>query len=163
MTKGPKLPTWLAIAAMSLGLSATGCRRTPSYAEDKDTSNRPAPKFGNGSSAETPAPAGSGQAGSGQAAAGQAGSGQAPAPEAFKPGEVPSECNDYTAAMQKAGPRARRSRRHVTVRDALKQTYETTAKSWATMPPESKATMAKCVQGRRGIASRRRTPKLQVA
>src|SRR5580704_1182996 len=100
-----KLSTWFAIAAVSLGLSATGCRRTPDK-EDVDTSSRPPPSpKPTGSAAPSTPPAG--------------GSGEAKPAEA-KPGELPAECTEYTAAMDKlasctAIPEA--------TRNALKQTY----------------------------------------
>jgi len=118
-----QLSTWFAIAAVSLGLSAAGCRRTPDK-EEVDTSSRPPPSPKPTGSAAPATPAG--------------GSGEA------KPGELPAECAEYTAAMDKhasctANPDA--------TRNALKQTYEDSAKSWATMSAESKDVLAKACKG----------------
>jgi hypothetical protein len=126
---------WL-IVAVSLGLSATSCRHTPDK-EEADTSNRPAPTYGS---------AGGGSGGDGSATA-PAGSGQADKvekPETLKPGELPAECNEYSAAMEKL---TSCTSIPPTVRDALKQSYDGAQKLWATMTPESKAMIAKACKG----------------
>jgi hypothetical protein len=127
-----KLSGWFAIAAVSLGLSAAGCRRTPEK-EEVDTSGRPPPTPKVTGSAAPAGPAG----GSGDTKPAE------PAKET-KPGELPAECAEYTAAMDKlssctAIPEATRT--------ALKQTYEDSAKSWAAMSTESKDVLAKACKG----------------
>nr|HEX4319102.1 hypothetical protein [Kofleriaceae bacterium] len=153
---------WIAVAA-ALAL-VTSCARKRSE-EQVDTTDQPPRKWpnsgwngsgsngsagsaGSGSAtAEAPgsnaAPmtgsAGPGSAGPGGPSTGSAGTGSA-AKADLKPGELPAECTDFTAAMHKLATCA--SIPKVT-RDALTVTYDEAQKSWATMTPESKATIAK--------------------
>jgi hypothetical protein len=127
-----KLSAWFAIAAVSLGLSAAGCRRAPEK-EEVDTSGKPLPGPKGSAAPATPAPGGSG-----------GGSSEAKPAEQTKPGELPAECNEYSAAMEKL---ASCSAIPETTRNALKQTYDDSAKSWAAMSSESKDVLAKACKG----------------
>ena len=125
---------WIAlVTALALALPAAGCRRKTSE-EQVDTSERPSHKHGSDTAG----------GGSGSALTAEAGSAEQGSAAPLKPGELPAECNDYSAAMQKL---AACTSIPQTTRDALKQTYAEASKSWATMTPESKATIAKACKG----------------
>ena len=80
--------------------------------------------------------AGSAAAGS-DTAAGSAAAGSA-APAAAG-GDLPAECNDYKAAIEKL---ATCDKLPQATRDALKQSYEQTSAAWANVPAEGKASLA---------------------
>lgn len=156
---------WIAVAA-ALAL-VTSCARKRSD-EQVDTTDQPPRTWPNSAKSGSGSNGSAGSAGSGSAtaeppgsnaapmtgSAGSAGPGGPSAPSTgsagtgsgsgttadLKPGELPAECNDFTAAMHKLAICA--SIPKVT-RDALTVTYDEARKSWATMTPESKATIAK--------------------
>ena len=89
-----------------------------------------------GSAAGSDTGAGSAAAGS-DTAAGSAAAGSA-APAAAG-GDLPAECNDYKAAIEKL---ATCDKLPQATRDALKQSYEQTSAAWANVPAEGKASLA---------------------
>lgn len=89
-----------------------------------------------GSAAGSDTGAGSAAAGS-DTAAGSAAAGSA-APAAAG-GDLPAECNDYKAAIEKL---ATCDKLPQATRDALKQSYEQTSAAWANVPAEGKAALA---------------------
>ena len=80
--------------------------------------------------------AGSAAAGSGEAAGSAAAGSAAPAAAG---GDLPAECNDYKAAIEKL---ATCDKLPQATRDALKQSYEQTSAAWANVPAEGKAALA---------------------
>lgn len=141
-----KLTSVFAVAALSLGMMA--CKK-----KKDDGADNNAPKTDEGSAMAKPddkmakpddkmaKPAD----GSGSAMA-PAGSGAAPA--AAGGGDLPQECQDYKAAMEKL---ASCDKMPQASKDALKQGYDAMSQGWAnisSLPPEAKKAMADgCKQG----------------
>lgn len=90
-----------------------------------------------GSGSETPPPPDNGSAGSGSAGSGSAGSGGAAAA-----GEMPKDCADYKAMLDKV---VACDKLPQPTRDAMKKSYDTMSKSFATiktMPADQQKTIA---------------------
>jgi hypothetical protein len=71
----------------------------------------------------------------GSAAAG----GRAAPPAAAGGGDLPAECNDYKAAIEKLASCDKMPQQ---ARDALKQAYDQASAGWANLPAEAKANLA---------------------
>ena len=65
--------------------------------------------------------------------------GSAAAPAAGGGGDLPAECNDYKAAIEKLASCDKMPQQ---ARDALKQAYDQASASWASLPAEAKANLA---------------------
>ena len=88
-----------------------------------------------GGDTATPPPAGDGSA-AGSAA--PAGDGSAAAAPAAGGGDLPTECKDYQAAIEKL---SKCDKLPQATRDALKQSYEQTSAAWASVPAEGRAAL----------------------
>jgi hypothetical protein len=119
-----KLTTLLTVAALATTLALAGCKKKDEAAKDnKDTA---AQKTTEGSAA-APAPA--------TAPAAAPATGTAPAAA----GNLPAECNDYKAAIDKLASCDKMPQQ---ARDALKQAYDQASTGWASLPAEAKANLA---------------------
>jgi hypothetical protein len=117
-----KLSNLFVAATLTATLAFTGCKKKDEAAKDnKDTA---AQKTTEGSAA---APA----------AAPTAAAPAAAAPAAA--GNLPAECNDYKAAIDKLASCDKMPQQ---ARDALKQAYDQASAGWASLPAEAKANLA---------------------
>jgi hypothetical protein len=102
---------------------------TPEQKKNSDKAMSEAMGMGGGA-AEKPA---GGEGGSAAAAGGSA------APAAGGGGDLPAECNDYKAAIDKLSSCDKMPQQ---ARDALKNAYEQASAGWANLPAEAKANLA---------------------
>jgi hypothetical protein len=111
-----KLTTLLVVGALAF----TGCKKKDDAAkENKDTTAEKKTTEG-APATPTPAPA------------------TAPAPAAAA-GDLPAECNDYKAAIDKLSSCDKMPQQ---ARDALKQAYDQASAGWASLPADAKANLA---------------------
>ena len=54
-------------------------------------------------------------------------------------GDLPAECNDYKAAIEKLGACDKMPKE---ARDAMKQAFDSASSGWTNLPPEAKAGLA---------------------
>ena len=124
-----KLTTLFAVLALAATVSLTGCKKK----KDGDTSaDKPAegtPAMAGSAAAAAPTPD--------KAAPAAAGTGSAAAPAAA--GDLPAECNEYKAAIEKLSSCDKMPQQ---ARDALKQAYDQASAGWANLPAEAKANLA---------------------
>jgi hypothetical protein len=119
-----KLITLCASLAFVSTLGLAGCKKkTGDATADKPTE-------GEVKTAEKPAAAPA-TAGTGSAAA----TATAPAPA----GDLPAECNEYKAAIDKLSTCDKMPQQ---ARDALKQAYDQSSAGWASLPADAKANLA---------------------
>ncbi len=121
-----KLTTFFAVIALAATVSLTGCKKK----KEGDTSaDKPAEgTTATGSAAMAPAPTPAPAPAAGSAAA---------APAAA--GDLPAECNEYKAAIEKLSSCDKMPQQ---ARDALKQAYDQASAGWANLPAEAKANLA---------------------
>jgi hypothetical protein len=115
-----KLSILFACAAMSLTLGVAGCKKKKEEAPKADDKAMAKP-----TDTTTPPPA---DPGAGKPAAAT--------------GDLPAECTEYKTLIEKLASCTKLPSQS---RDALKQSFEATSKSWdqiGTMPPEGKTQMA---------------------
>ncbi len=133
-----KLSILFACVAMSLTLGVAGCKKKKEEAKTDTTAPKTEEKAGDmkGSAGETK-PAETKPAEGGSAA-----------PAAGGGGDLPAECNDYKAMIEKLASCDKMPQQS---RDALKQGYDAMSQGWAnigSMPAEAKKAMADgCKQG----------------
>jgi hypothetical protein len=128
-----KLTTVFAVLAVSAAFAVSGCsKKKDDAAADqpaaKTTDDKMAPKADDKAMApkaddKMAAPAGDKAA--------------APAPAAAA-GDLPAECNDYKATIEKL---AACDKLPQATRDALKQSYESVSAAWAQVPADQKAAL----------------------
>jgi hypothetical protein len=125
-----KLTTLFAIAALSATVALAGCKKKEEGADKP--ADKPADK-----AADKPADkAADKPADKAAPAADKPADKAAPAAAA---GDLPAECNDYKAAIEKL---AACDKLPQAARDALKQSYDQASASWAGLPAEAKASLA---------------------
>lgn len=112
-----KLITLLAVATLAF----TGCKKKDEAAKTDNTAEK---KTTEGAPAAGTAPATAPAAGTAPAAAA---------------GNLPTECNDYKAAIDKLASCDKMPQQ---ARDALKQAYDQASAGWASLPAEAKANLA---------------------
>ena len=128
MTKLTKL---LAVSTFAAALALTGCKKKGDTAATDNKDTTATPKAAEGTPAATPTPAPTGAAPA---------AGTAPAaPAAAAAGDLPAECNEYKATIDKL---ATCDKMPQASRDALKQAYEKDSAGWASIPADGKANLA---------------------
>ena len=124
-----KLTTLFAVVALSTTLGLAGCKKN----KDQEGADKAAPKTeekaGEMKKDDMAKPADPN-------AAKPADPGAAPAAAA---GDLPKECSDYKAAIEKLASCDKMPQQ---ARDALKQAYDQASAGWANLPAESKAGLA---------------------
>jgi hypothetical protein len=116
------ITTLLAIAALSTTLGLAGCKKKDSTAADPNA--KPAEMKKDEAKKDEAKPA--------DPAA-------KPADPAAKPaGDLPAECNDYKAAIEKL---ASCDKLPQATRDQMKSAFDTASASWGGMPAEAKASL----------------------
>ena len=128
MTKLTKL---LAVSTFAAALALTGCKKKGDTAATDNKDTTATPKAAEGTPAATPTPAPT-------AAAPAAGTAPA-APAAAAAGDLPAECNEYKATIDKLATCDKLPQQS---RDALKQAYEKDSAGWASIPADGKANLA---------------------
>ena len=123
-----KLTTLFAVVALAATVSLTGCKKKTDNAATADKPAEGAPAAA-GTPAAAPAPTPAAPAATGSAAAA--------APAAA--GDLPAECNEYKAAIDKLSSCDKMPQQ---ARDALKQAYDQASAGWANLPAEAKANLA---------------------
>lgn len=128
-----KLSILFACAAMSLTLGVAGCKKKKDEAAKTETAPKTEEMKKDETKAEPPKTDDKGAAATTPAAGG---------------GDLPAECNDYKAMIEKLASCDKLPQQS---RDALKQGYDTMAASWkdvGAMPEEAKKAMGDaCKQG----------------
>ncbi len=109
-------------------------KKMPKDMNDKMSKDMMAAMTGGAGAAPPPPPSGGSDMGSGGAA--PAGSGAAAAGGG---GDLPKECADYKAAIEKLASCDKMPQQ---ARDALKQAYDQASSGWANLPAEAKAGLA---------------------
>jgi hypothetical protein len=126
-----KLSIVFAIFALATTLGVTGCKKKKEEAPATDPAAKTTDPAGS-AAAPTPTP---------DPAAGSAAAPADPAAPAAAAGDLPAECNDYKAMIDKLATCDKLPQQS---RDALKQGYDAMSASWAnaaTMPAEAKKAM----------------------
>ncbi|HSN27744.1 MAG TPA: hypothetical protein VLT45_15740 [Kofleriaceae bacterium] len=122
-----KLTTFFAVIALAATVSLTGCKKKK---EGETSADKPAEgttaTTGSAAAAPTPTPAPAAATGSAAAAPAAA-------------GDLPAECNEYKAAIEKLSSCDKMPQQ---ARDALKQAYDQASAGWANLPAEAKANLA---------------------
>jgi hypothetical protein len=123
-----KLTTLFAIAAMSTGLAIAGCKKDPAATKEapvaKPTDTRAAePQTTDITTTKPATPAATPTA----------------TIEPATAGTVPAECTEYKAGIEKLAACEKLPKE---TRDTLKAAYEQSSASWASVPPEGRATLA---------------------
>jgi hypothetical protein len=129
MTKLTKL---LAVSTFAAALALTGCKKKGDTAATDNKDTTATPKAAEGTPAGTPTPAA-------PTAAAPAAAGTAPAAPAAAAGDLPAECNEYKATIDKLATCDKLPQQS---RDALKQAYEKDSAGWASVPADGKANLA---------------------
>jgi hypothetical protein len=101
-------------------LAFTGCKKKDNAAKDNTDTTAEKKTTEGAPATPTPAPA------------------TAPAPAAAA-GDLPAECNDYKAAIDKLSSCDKMPQQ---ARDALKQAYDQASAGWASLPADAKANLA---------------------
>ena len=121
-----KLITLLAVATLAF----TGCKKKDDAAKTDNTAEKKTTEGAPAAAGTATAPAAAGTATATAPAAGTA-------PAAA--GNLPTECNDYKAAIDKLSACDKMPQQ---ARDALKQAYDQASAGWASLPAEAKANLA---------------------
>lgn len=163
-----KVATLFTAVVLASSLGATGCRRSnKDETVDKspkptDSLTAPGPGSGSGSASGSAAGSASGSAAgsataagsdagsaTGSAAGSATGSAAGSAAEPAKTGDLPKECADYKAALDKL---AACDKVPANAKDALKKSFDQASATWATVPAESKATLSTaCTAGAKAV------------
>lgn len=162
-----KLSTLLAIATFATTLGVAGCKNksadsTQPAAAEKPADQTapaatPAPAADQAKPADQAAPAAPGGAAAPAAPAGTAPAGTAPAAGAAPAGtapaaamaDLPKECQDYKADIEKLSTCDKLPQQ---TRDSLKQAFDTASASWASLTPEAKANLSSaCKAGAQAV------------
>jgi hypothetical protein len=126
-----KLTTLFAIVALTTTLGLAGCKKKGNAQEGKDdTAAKPMDNTGDMKKDDK---------GAAPAAGGDMKKDDKGAAPAAGGGDLPAECNDYKAAIEKLASCDKMPQQ---ARDALKQAYDQASAGWANLPAESKAGLA---------------------
>jgi hypothetical protein len=122
-----KLTTLFAVVALATTIGLSGCKKKQDGAA---TADKPAEGEVKTDKAATPTPAPD------KAATTTATTGT---PAAAPAGDLPAECNEYKAAIDKLSACDKMPQQS---RDALKQAYDQASTGWASLPADAKANLA---------------------
>ncbi len=129
-----KMTTLFAALALTTTLALTGCKKKDEAAKTDNTAEKKTTEGSAAAPATAPA--------------------TAPAPTGTAPaaaGNLPAECNDYKAAIDKLASCDKMPQQ---ARDALKQAYDQASAGWANLPAEAKANLATaCKAGTDAVTS----------
>ena len=118
-----KLATVFTMITLATTLSLAGCKKKTGD-EATDKAAKPADNMAGDKKDDKAAPAGD-----------KKDDKAAPTPA----GDLPAECNDYKAAIEKLGACDKMPKE---ARDAMKQAFDSASSGWTNLPPEAKAGLA---------------------